>query len=131
MMQSESNATILLIDDAPEAILVAAKQLSGLGELLAATCGADGLRLARQAQPDLILLDARMPDMDGLAVLAQLKADTATRDIPVIMVSADGGGAHCAAALAAGAADFVCKPPEPDVFRAHVLAQLQRRPAGT
>ena len=72
--------------------------------------GAEGLRLAREIRPDLILLDLHLPGMSGEEVLAALRAGAATADIPVVMVSADALPATAQRLLAAGAADYLTKP---------------------
>lgn len=80
---------VLLIDDDPNAHKVIAGHLSGSAfELLSAIDGAQGLTIARGSHPDILLLDLMMPDMNGFEVLAALKADPLTRDIPVMILSA-------------------------------------------
>jgi len=79
-------------------------------EMLLAGDGPTGLALARSARPDAILLDIHLPKMDGYAVLRELGADAATRDIPVIAVSADAMPADLARGQAAGFAGYVAKP---------------------
>jgi diguanylate cyclase (GGDEF)-like protein len=76
-------------------------------------------------QPDLVLLDVVMPDMDGYQVLARLRADPATRDTPVIFVTAQDDVAAEARGLDAGAVDFIAKPIHPSVVRARVRTHLQ------
>ena len=72
--------------------------------------GADALRSIRARQPDLILLDMHLPDMSGLDLLEQLKADEATADLPVVVVSADATARQIDAAMAAGAHLYLTKP---------------------
>jgi CheY-like chemotaxis protein len=80
--------TILVIDDDPLIGEIAIELLALGGHLVrAAPDGAAGLQLARSMTPDLILLDYSMPGMDGLAVLKSLKADAATRRIPVVALT--------------------------------------------
>ena len=81
-------------------------------ELLSAMQGRSGLRLARERRPDLILLDLHLPDMPGDALLQTLKADESTREIPVIMVSADATPAQVQRLLALGAKAYLTKPLE-------------------
>jgi CheY-like chemotaxis protein len=69
-----------------------------------------GLELARKHSPDLVLLDLHLPDMPGWQVLAQLRADHATRDIPVIIISADATAPQVKRLLAAGARAYLTKP---------------------
>ena len=83
---------ILSIDDSRMVHLVVAKALKPLDvEVLTAVNGQEGLEKAEQEMPDLILLDVSMPVMDGIEALAALKANAATRDIPVVILSADAG----------------------------------------
>lgn len=79
-------------------------------ELMTAMQGRVGLELARQHAPDLILLDLHLPDMPGWQVLAQLKADQLTREIPVIIISADATSPQIKRLLSAGARAYLTKP---------------------
>lgn len=76
----------------------------------AAMLGALGLELARERSPHLILLDLHLPDLGGEQVLERLRADPKTRDIPVIVLSADATGRQREPLLAAGALDYLTKP---------------------
>jgi signal transduction histidine kinase/ActR/RegA family two-component response regulator len=78
--------------------------------LIPAMMGQLGLELAREHQPDLILLDLHLPDLNGEEVLAQLRADERTREIPVVILSADATRRQLAPLLAAGARDYLTKP---------------------
>ena len=78
--------------------------------LLTAMQGSLGLELAREHQPDLILLDLHLPDMLGDEVLRRLQADPRTRDIPVVVLSADAVPSHIARLRAAGAVAYLTKP---------------------
>jgi CheY-like chemotaxis protein len=81
---------ILLIDDETNLVLVIQICLQKLGgwTVIAAESGAEGLRKAQAEQPDAILLDVMMPDLDGLAVLERLRANPSTQNIPVILLTA-------------------------------------------
>ena len=79
-------------------------------ELLTAMQGKLGLKLARQHSPDLILLDLHLPDIAGWDVLSQLKAGEATRDIPVIIISADATTRQIKRLMTAGATAYLTKP---------------------
>jgi PAS domain S-box-containing protein len=79
-------------------------------ELLTAVQGRVGLELARKHEPDLILLDLHLPDVPGWQVLGQLKADHATRDIPVVVISADATAPQIKRLLSAGASAYLTKP---------------------
>jgi putative two-component system response regulator len=106
-----------------------------IGELLqtryrvrAANGGLRALRLATVApQPDLILLDVMMPDMDGYEVLARLRADPITRDIPVVFLTALDSAADEERGLQLGAVDYITKPIRPAVLLARVRQQLAHK----
>ena len=88
-MENATVKRILCIEDEPEMIDLIKLILGRRGyEVLGATGGIEGARLVRELLPDLVLLDLMMPDMDGWEVYQQMKADAATRDIPVIVVTA-------------------------------------------
>src|SRR5713226_3461712 len=96
--------------------------------LLTATQASIGLDLARQQQPDLILLDLHLPDAPGQELLRQLKADPRTRSIPVIVISADATPAQMRNLLAAGAQVYLTKPIDvPRFFQALDEALAKRR----
>jgi CheY-like chemotaxis protein len=105
-------ATVLYIEDHDDNIVLVQRilrQRPHLDLVIAAT-GAEGLRLAQQTQPALILLDRQLPDMLGDDVLIRLKAADETADAAVVVISGDTERSHVAAALAAGAAAFLGKP---------------------
>ena len=111
---------VLAIDDDPDVILLLKENLADAGyRVIGASNGADGLRLARELKPSAITLDIVMPETDGWQVLHGLKADPATRDIPVLLLSVvdqkDLG-------YRLGAADYLLKPFERD----DLLAALHR-----
>ena len=114
--------TLLVVDDQPANVRVLAEILRGEFQVVFATSGARALEIARSQPVDLVLLDLFMPAMDGREVCRQLKADTKTRCIPVIFVTADGDAAPDAAAL--GAAACLSKPVEPEVLRELVRTHL-------
>ena len=115
---------ILVVDDAMENIQILHAALQEEQEVLFALSGARALELARSQHPDLILVDAVMPDMDGYAVCAALRAAPETRDIPVIFVTALKTPEDETRALDAGAADFITKPVNAAVVRARVRTHL-------
>jgi CheY-like chemotaxis protein len=79
-------------------------------KLLVAVQGAVGLEMAREHRPELILLDLHLPDMTGLEVLQQLRESPETRDIPVMVLSADATKVQIERLLAAGATEYLTKP---------------------
>ncbi len=116
---------ILLVDDDPGAIVVLSKILGDLGRLRFATSGAEALTLARQQRPDLVLLDIEMPEMSGISVCKELKRDGSWADVPVIFITSHNDQAYELAGLAAGAVDFIAKPPLPQLVRARVATHLR------
>jgi putative two-component system response regulator len=116
--------TILVVDDAPENIDVMVGILGHDYHIKAAINGARALKLARESAPDLILLDVMMPDMDGYEVCRQLKDDPATRDIPVIFVTAKNDVKDEALGFSLGAVDYIAKPVSPPIVQARVKTQL-------
>jgi CheY-like chemotaxis protein/anti-sigma regulatory factor (Ser/Thr protein kinase) len=94
-------------------------------ELMPAMQGGLGLELATRHHPDLIILDLHLPDMKGEEVLRRLKADQATREIPVVMLSADASKSQATRLLRLGAADYLTKPLDITRFLNVVAAQLQ------
>ena len=121
---SDSRPLVLIVDDQPLDLNLLAKALDRDFAVQLATNGADALALARrQPYPDLILLDVIMPEMDGYAVCAALKADPLTADIPVIFITVRTDAESETRALTAGGADFLHKPIYTDVVRARVHLQ--------
>src|ERR1051326_3292432 len=84
-------------------------------EVVLATNGAEALLAAHNNPPDLILLDWMMPVLDGLSVLKQLRKEAATRDIPILMLTARQSDSDPPAALVGGADVYLTKPFEPQV----------------
>jgi len=102
---------ILIIDDEEDMIEVLERSLKGEGyQTLSATSGKEGLEVAWKERPHLIVLDVKMPVMDGFKVLAQLKQNEKTWDIPVIMLTAKGETSTMLQADRMHAADYVIKP---------------------
>jgi len=91
-------------------------------EVVLATNGAEALLAAHNNPPDLILLDWMMPVLDGLSVLKQLRKEAATRDIPILMLTARQSDSDTTAALVGGADVYLTKPFEPQV----VLSMISR-----
>jgi len=116
---------VLAIDDSPEVIDIIRSALKGEFQLLAVTSGKKGLEVAEGKQPDLILLDILMPEMDGFEVCRKLKANPATEDIPVIFVTGLDNHGEEVKGFEAGAVDFVTKPIEPVVLQARVRTHVE------
>lgn len=105
------HATVLLIDDEETILKMAGQRLRHAGyRVLTASSGAKGLALAKAEHPDAILLDVMMPAMSGTTVLQNLKSDSQTEDIPVIMLTAVGTDVDITHTIAAGAVCYLHKP---------------------
>ena len=118
--------TILIVDDNPENLTVLGELLVDRYKVRAANSGARALQLALQAPPpDLILLDVMMPGMSGHEVLQQLRADAATRDIPVIFTTAMNLAEDERHGLDLGAVDYITKPLQPAVVLARVRNHIE------
>jgi len=117
---------ILLVDDVPAnlSVLTAALEPAGY-EILAASDGATALKVAAKAQPGLILLDVMMPEMGGLDVCRRLKQNEATRDIPVIFISARDETKNLVAGFQAGGVDYVIKPFQAEEVVSRVATHLK------
>jgi diguanylate cyclase (GGDEF)-like protein len=115
---------LLVVDDQPINIQVMYQAFGGDYQVFMATSGAQALTICKNNPPDLILLDVVMPGMDGFEVCTQLKADEATKHIPVMFVTAHTDAAQETHGLSVGAVDFIAKPVNPDVVRARVKTQL-------
>lgn len=117
---------VLMVDDIAENLHAMMDILRDKYAIIAATDGEKALKLAaRQPHPDLILLDIRMPGMDGYEVLRRLKADPLTSDIPVIFVTALSEPEDEAKGLKMGAADYITKPVNPDLLKVRMMTQLE------
>ncbi len=122
--------TILIVDDVPENLAVLDGLLQPHYRIRAATSGEAALRIAVTAPvPELILLDVMMPHMDGYQVFARLRADPATRDIPVIFVTGMDSAEAETHGLGAGAVDYITKPINPVTVLARLHTQLELKHA--
>lgn len=119
-----SDSVILIIDDNPKSIKALSLIIRDFGQVIFATSGQSGIAMTMKTKPDLILLDVEMPGMNGYEVCRQLKADAATRNCSVIIVTSHSSVDHEVAALEAGAADFITKPLNAPLVRARVKTQL-------
>jgi CheY-like chemotaxis protein len=104
--------TVLYVEDNPANLRLVERIVAQRGDLrlLTARGGREGLDLALQYRPDLVLLDLHLPDMNGSDVLERLQADPATAEVPVVMVSADATPGQIDRLIAAGAHDYLTKP---------------------
>lgn len=126
LKQDEHKPQVLIVDDIPSNLNFLSEVLyvEGIGVLLA-TGGTDALEIARYKLPDLILLDIAMPVMDGYEVCASLKADPATRDIPVIYLTARTEPEDILKGFQSGAVDYILKPFNATELIARVRTHLQ------
>jgi two-component system phosphate regulon response regulator PhoB len=123
-------ARILIIDDERDLQTVLEYNLRQAGhEPLQALLGADGLRLARERRPDLVLLDLMLPDVAGTEICKTLKKDEATRDIPVLMLTAKGEEVDRVVGFELGADDYVVKPFSARELLLRIQAILRRAQA--
>jgi diguanylate cyclase (GGDEF)-like protein len=119
---------ILAVDDTPENLRVIAGVLLQAGyDVRPVTSGQEALQIASVDPPDLVLLDIRMPEMDGFAVCAHLKANPLTAGIPIVFLSASGDLADKLQAFEAGGADYIEKPFHEREVLARVDLQLRLR----
>ena len=104
-------ARILIVEDEANIVKLISIRLERLGHTInSADNGVDALEIAREITPDLILLDVMIPVLNGFQVLQQLKADSATAPIPVLMLTARGHERDIVAGLEGGADDYIIKP---------------------
>ncbi|MEN3792396.1 DNA-binding response regulator [Fulvimarina sp. MAC3] len=124
-MNASSETSILVVDDAVDTarMLVDAISLTGQSATTALS-GFDAIRSIDETVPDLILLDAMMPGIDGFETCARLKADPRTSDVPVIFMTGFNESEHVVRAFAAGGADFIAKPINLDELFARMNVHL-------
>ncbi len=116
---------VLVVDDVPDNIALLNDALDDAGyTVLVATSGEAALALAQRARPDVVLLDAVMPGIDGFEVARRLKADPATSGIPIIFMTGLTETEHVVAAFAAGGTDYVTKPIRPREVLVRIGAHL-------
>src|SRR5262249_540430 len=121
---------ILVVDDTPLNISVITGALKDNYRTKVATSGARALAIAAaDEKPDLILLDVMMPELDGYEVCSRLKADPATREIPIIFLTSQTSADDETHGFEVGAVDYVHKPFSPAVVRARVLSHILLREA--
>lgn len=119
-----STGTILIVDDEQTNLDVLDRILGDDHAIVSARSGEEALRAARLHKPNLILLDLRLPDLDGYQVCARLKSEPSTAGIPVIFVTACDDVAEEAQAFSAGAVDYLVKPVVPVIVQARVRNHL-------
>ncbi len=119
-------AVVLIVDDVPDNLALLHDALDESGyTVLVATSGESALTRCAAAQPDLILLDALMPGLDGFEVARRLKADGTTAHIPIVFMTGLAETEHVLAAFAAGGIDYVTKPIRPREVVARIAAHVR------
>jgi PAS domain S-box-containing protein len=122
------NGTILIVDDTPSNLRVVVGSLEACGiRVLVALGGIEALERAAFSQPDLILLDVKMPDIDGFETCRRLKQDDRTRDIAVIFMTSRNGEEDRVEGFSVGGVDYVAKPLLVDEMLARVRVHLELR----
>jgi signal transduction histidine kinase len=106
----EASVRILVVEDDPQVRRMLALLLGTHWNIQIAEGGEAAWRLVRESPPDLVISDVRMPVVDGITLLRRLRAEAATQDVPVILVSGAAGEQETIAGLEAGADDFLIKP---------------------
>ncbi len=126
LLEQQPGDRVLLVDDVPDNLSLLHDALDEHGyTVLAATSGEAALSRAQQGRPDIVLLDAMMPGMDGFEVARRLKADPSTAHIPIIFMTGLTETEHLVAALQAGGVDYVTKPLDPRAVLARMQVHLQ------
>jgi signal transduction histidine kinase len=122
-----NRATVLIVDDDPQAVEVLAEALGNDCDIRFALDGAQALKMlaGTAAPPELILLDMILPDTDGYALFAAIRARADTRDVPVIFVTSMRDAASETRGLEMGAADYITKPISPAIVRARVRNHIE------
>lgn len=117
---------ILIVDDNPTNVdILQARLAANNYEIITAADGEQGLAMAKEAQPDLILLDIMMPKMDGLEVCRYLRADTSLPFMPIILVTAKADSKDIVAGLEAGGDEYLTKPVDHAALVARVKSMLR------
>ena len=133
MTESPSNdtkATVLIVDDVPKNIQVLGHVLDKHGYLIAAaTDGRQALAMMADINPDLILMDIMMPEMDGFEACRRLKANPDTRPIPVILLTAKTATEDIVQGFALGAVDYITKPFSAQELIARVKTHIELKRA--
>ncbi len=123
-------ARLLVVDDSPDSLRVLAGAAEGLGDIFAATSGAEALNVARRVQPDLVLIDIEMPGMDGFELSRRLRADPRIGACPIIFVTSHDSVAHETLSLDEGAVDFIAKPINTNTCRLRIRNHLLLKQRG-
>jgi DNA-binding response OmpR family regulator len=118
---------VLLAEDDPSLAALMRESLEDDFRVDVAADGTQAVKLAHDGHPDVMVLDARMPRMDGFATCRALRRDPMTADLPIMMVTGSSLPETAAAAFAAGATDYLPKPFSISQFRSRARTLLLRR----
>ncbi|MBF0628531.1 MAG: response regulator [Magnetococcales bacterium] len=129
MPDNEKKSTILIVDDIPANIRVLSHALMQDYEIIAAINGEEALQIVAEELPDMILLDIRMPGMNGFTVCERLKANETTCNVPVIFITAENDPEHEVHGLSVGAVDFIVKPINPPVVLSRIRTHMALKEA--
>lgn len=126
---SAGNQSILIVDDDEDIRTFLCDLLATDGyETWGAASGSEGIAEARRRKPDMVLLDIMMPELDGYEVCERLKADAATRDVPIVMVTVKNDIADIMRSLVTGATGFIVKPFDDESLLRTVKMIMMQRP---
>lgn len=119
---------ILIVDDEPFNVDYLEQELEDLNyQTITAVNGKDALEKIESEKPDLVLLDIRMPIMDGFTVLEKVKANSEIRNIPIIVISANNELENVVKGIELGAEDYLPKPFEPTLLKARIQSSLEKK----
>lgn len=122
-----SARSILVVDDNPSNLKLFTYLLALPGyEVTTAACAEEALRVLERLVPHLIIMDLQLPDVDGLTLTRQLKANPGMRSVPIVAVTASAMKGDEEKAMAAGVDGYMSKPVEKRAFRAMVASYLER-----
>ena len=123
------NGRVLIIDDSSVMRKIVERSLRQAGlqmsDVQEASNGAEALAILAKSPVDLILCDINMPVMDGLDFVRRLKGVPNAQNVPVVMITTEGGESHVVQALSAGARGYIRKPFTPDQVKEHVLPLVE------
>jgi len=124
--------TILVVDDEPDLVELISYNLSQQGHtVISAGNGVEAIELAKSRQPDLVVLDVMMPELNGIEVARRLRSQTETASLPIIMLTAKTEETHEIEGLGAGADDYITKPFSMQVLVARIEAMARRTGGST
>lgn len=117
---------VLVVDDEPDVVEILSYNLARQNyQVFKAYNGSDGLKVAHEVLPDLVIMDIRMPGINGIETCRQMKQDAETKSIPVLFLTADGDEYTTMNAIEAGGDHFITKPIRPQILMG-MIAELIR-----